>query len=111
MTEEKNFGDEVFEQSPKYKEYAKRIEAAQHRCQAGAAALIPGGHVQMAPKFVRNGLDMALCEHAAMFNILRRKGLITLEEYMSELADVMEAEAESYRERCQSVLGTKITLV
>lgn len=49
------------------------------------------------PKHLRVGVNVALCDHAALVALLVDKGIITREEYCEALAETMEAEVGRYK--------------
>lgn len=51
-----------------------------------------------------------MVETAAIVRLLIAKGIITEDEWMKTLADVMEEEAESYRQRLSDRLGRRVEL-
>lgn len=48
-------------------------------------------------KHLRVGVNVALCDHAALAALLVNKGVITREEYTEAIAETMEAEVERYK--------------
>ena len=62
------------------------------------------------PKHLRVGVNMAMCDHAGLVDLLIKKGLITDEEYAEAIADEAEAEKARYEQELSQALGTQITL-
>jgi len=88
-----------------------RYVAAQHAMQAGVAVDEGRGSKSLQPKFLRVGINTAMCDHAALVRLLIAKGVLTEEEYLGAIADEMEREAKRYEARLSEELGTKVTLV
>lgn len=62
------------------------------------------------PKHLRVGVNTGKVEHGALVDLLVRKGIITSEEYLTELADAMEREADRYEAELSQKLGGDIKL-
>ena len=72
--------------------------------QSGVAAEIGAGVSQETElKHLRVGVNSAMCDTAALAGLLISKGIITREEYVKAIADQMEAEAETYRQRISNI--------
>jgi hypothetical protein len=95
----------------------QRYLAAAHAVQAGVQVELnddpPSRSGSAAsPKMLRTGINLAMVEHGALVRLLIAKGLITNEEYMTELVAGVEDEQRQYEERLSSRFGgTKIKLV
>ncbi len=64
------------------------------------------------PKHLRVGVNSSMVQSSALVDLLMKKGIITGEEWYGQLADCMEAEANTYQREITKRLGgeTKITL-
>lgn len=87
-----------------------RHYAASHAVQTGVMYELHQDPRSGEPKHLRTGLNVALCDHSALAQLLIRKGLMTEEEYLTAIAEEMEAEKRRYEERLSGTYGTKITL-
>lgn len=82
-----------------------------HAVQAGVAMEMHHNPAPTDPKHLRTGVNIAMCDSAALAGLLIAKGVITDEEYATACRDKMRAEVEAYEQRLSDRLGTKITLV
>jgi hypothetical protein len=73
-----------------------RYVAAVHAVQSGVAAEM-GKSTE--PKHLRVGINAAMCDHSALVMLLVSKGLFTLDEYHTAIADEMELEQARYEQR------------
>lgn len=89
---------------------SERYAAAAHAMQTGVATEHARGGTDGTAKHLRVGVNSALVNDAALVRLLVAKGLITMEEYLREVADQMEREVKRYEERL-SVDGTQVHLV
>ena len=87
-----------------------RHKAASHAMQSGVAMEMERDPKPTSPKHLRVGVNVALCDHAALVRLLMEKGLITEEEYLSAIADQMEQERARYEVMLTELLNAKITL-
>ena len=87
-----------------------RYKAALHAMQSGVAMAMERDHKPTSPKHLRVGVNVALCDHAALVRLLMKKGLFTEEEYFSAIADQMEQERARYEVMLTELLDAKITL-
>lgn len=78
--------------------------------QSGVAYEMERDPKPASPKHLRVGVNVALCDHAALVRLLMAKGLFTEEEYFSTLADEMEREKARYEARLTELLNVKVTL-
>jgi len=78
-----------------------RYQRASHGMQSGVAWEMGQGDRAAAtePKHLRVGINSALVNDAALVQLLIRKGIITMDEYASAVADEMEIEVKRYEER------------
>lgn len=86
----------------------ERYDAAAHAMQTGVA--FSRDLKEQEPKHLRVGINAAMSDHGALVNLLIKKGVITLDEYMAEAVDYMEKEAESYKKKLEAETGRKVTL-
>lgn len=89
-----------------------RYMAAAHAMQSGVAMWMNYDPDETRPKDLRVGVNSALVSNGALVKLLVEKGIITDEEYMTSLIEMMERETEDYRQRIQQRIGgtTKIDL-
>lgn len=89
-----------------------RYLAAAHAMQSGVAAKMHHDPSETTGKHLRVGVNSAMSDHAALVQLLVRKGVIGEAEYFTALADQMEAEKAMYEAWLTERLGglTKITL-
>ena len=88
-------------------ENRQRYLAACHAIQTGVAFEQSRGSDDGTPKHLRTGVNIAMCDHAALVRLLIAKGLFNEEEYTAALADEAEEEVKRYEDR----LGGKVTLI
>jgi hypothetical protein len=81
-----------------------------HRVQAGVGMLLELDGSSATPKHVRTGINTGKVEHGALVDLLVRKGIITSEEYLTQVADAMEREADRYERELSEKLGSDIKL-
>lgn len=62
------------------------------------------------PKMLRTGINMAMCAHAAVAELLVEKGVITPEEYYRAICRTLRAEVERYQAILTERLGRPVTL-
>lgn len=85
----------------------QRYLAACHAIQSGVAFEHSQGSTDGTPKHLRTGINIAMCDHAALVKLLVAKGLFTDEEYTAAIADEAEEEVKRYETR----IGDKVKLV
>jgi len=78
--------------------------------QSGVAAKMNYDEGETRPKHLRVGINSALVSTGALTKVLAEKGLITMEEYMKALADMMEKEVASYEKQLSEHHNAEITL-
>lgn len=89
----------------------ERYRAAAHAVQSGVAVELNNGITKAAePKHLRVGIDTAHADLGSLARLLIAKGVISEDEYLSALADGMEAEQKSYEQRLSEYFGKSITL-
>jgi len=89
-----------------YRQDEERYRIACHAMQSGVATEIGAGvSRETEPKHLRVGINSAMVEHAALAKLLMKRGIITDTEYMTALADQMEEEVKSYKQRISVRLG------
>lgn len=77
---------------------SERYTKACHAMQTAVALEISRGDDKATdPKHLRVGVNIAMCDHAALVHILVAKGIITRGEYLKMIADEMEREVARYR--------------
>lgn len=82
-----------------------RIAALSHAIQSGVAIDLQQDASSGTPKHLRVGVNMALVGNGALVRLLITKGVITEEEYLTELVAGLEAEKDAYEERLAARLG------
>lgn len=89
-----------------------RYMAAAHAMQSGVAMWMNYDAAETRPKDLRVGVNSALVSDGALVKLLVDKGVITHEEFMVSLIEMMEREVENYRQRINQRIGgtTKIDL-
>lgn len=85
------------------------IEAV-HAMQSGAAAMIGIASSDTEPKHLRVGINIALRDHASLFELLIKKNIITEEEYLEAVTDGMNKEVEGYEKKLSEKTGSIIKL-
>lgn len=82
---------------------AERHRAASHAMQTGVAMEMEHGlNKATEPKHLRVGVNVALCDHAALVRLLLAHGIISEGEYLGAIADEMEREAARYEDRLRA---------
>lgn len=87
-------------------EYGNKL----HAVQTGIAMEIEIGKAATSPKHLRVGINSAMCDHAALVRLLIEKGVITAEEYITEIEAELDREIARYEERLSEHFGKTITL-
>lgn len=88
----------------------QRYAAAAHAVQSGVAMDLNEEPSSGTPKHLRVGVNLAIVEHGALVRLLIGKGLITEEEYFTELVAGVEDEQRRYEETLSARHGSKIRL-
>jgi hypothetical protein len=87
----------------------ERYEAAAHRVQTAIAAM--PGHGNQTPKHMRVGIDMSKSDQAGLARLLIDKGLFTMAEYVTAMADQAEIEADRYEDELSARTGINIKTI
>lgn len=87
-----------------------RYLKACHAVQSGVAWKMRIDGAETEPKHLRVGVNSSLVSVSAVVKLLVAKGVFTLEEYMTALADATEEEAQLYADYLTAQLGTKVEL-
>lgn len=89
---------------------ADRMAAAQHAIQSGVAMELNDGldAAGATPKYLRVGVNTALCETSALGRLLIQKGLITWPEYYESMATELEREKQRYKDRLKKRYGGRM---
>lgn len=77
-----------------------------HAMQSGVAMMMNYNPKETEPKHLRVGINAALCDHAALVNLLINKGVISDKEYIQVITDEMADEVERYKKAIKIHLGT-----
>lgn len=88
----------------------ERYTAALHAMQSGVAAEHQLGERDGEPKHLRVGINAAKVELGGLAGLLVSKGVIDHDEYVTAIADAMEAEVVRYEDRLSDRLGRIVTL-
>ena len=88
---------------------SERHLAASKKMQSGVA-FEHGRDGPESAKHLRVGINVALVDHGSLVALLLRKGIITEAEYLSAIADGMEAEVKRYEAKLTRETGAKVTL-
>jgi hypothetical protein len=78
-------------------ELLKEYEKLMHVMQTAVALKMQRFPNETTPKHLRVGVNAAMVEHSALINLLIQKGIITDEEYYSEVNSMLKGEIENYR--------------
>lgn len=93
-------------------ELRERYRHLCHAMQTGVAFTMEREPAETTPKHLRVGVNVAMCDHAALVTLLVSKGLITEVEYFEQLVVSMEREVKLYQERISNRAGAaRITLI
>lgn len=87
----------------------ERYERAAHRVQTAIGA-VPE-HPNQTPKHMRTGIDMSKSDLGGLAKLLIDKGIFTLEEYLTALADQAEIEADRYEDELSVRFGKNVTTI
>lgn len=85
-----------------------RYRAAVHAVQSGVATMMNYDPNSTSRKHLRTGVNSALVSNTALVKLLEAKGLISGDEYMTALADEMEAERDRYRQEIADTTGVDV---
>jgi hypothetical protein len=98
--------------SDKAKELYTKLHQLAHAVQTGVMYEIEKTPANSAtsPKHLRTGVNMAMCENAALVELLIDKGIFTLEEILQYNCNKVQEEVENYERRLSAAYGMKITL-
>ncbi len=77
-----------------------------HAMQSGVAYKMNYDPTDTTPKHLRVGVNAAMCDHAALVNLLMAKGIITEDEYFDALIESMQREVDNYTREINEQLGT-----
>lgn len=92
-------------------EKRERYKELLHAMQTGVAYVQAKDPIDGSPKHLRVGINAAMIEHAALANLLIRKGIITDEEYVDGIIAELEREVERYTQQVRDLYGSdSITL-
>lgn len=88
----------------------ERYSNACHAMQSGVATQHGYDDNDASKKHLRVGINIAMCEHAALVTLLIGLGVITDAQYTCAMANLMEKEVKRYEEMISQHFGTKVTL-
>ena len=91
------------------KSLTDRYNAAAHAMQSGVAYLMASTDAHT-PKHLRVGVNTAHADLGSLARLLLSKGVITEEEYLTALAEGMEAEKARYEADISARTGRTVTL-
>lgn len=82
-----------------------------HAMQSGVQMMRTKGFLrETEPKHLRVGVNTAKCDHGALIKLLVAKGVISDEEYLDAIIEIMELEVKAYEEKLSERLGAEIKL-
>jgi len=89
-----------------------KYAALGHAMQTGVAYKMELDPSETTAKHLRVGVNAAMCDHAALAQLLMKKGVLTEDEYLDALIESMEREVAGYQDELNRLYGgVKITLV
>lgn len=88
-----------------------RYLAAAHAMQTGVAFKMDHDPGETSPKHLRVGVNSAMVETSALALLLIEKGVFTMVEYRTALAEAMERERDMYQEWLNARYGDSGTTV
>lgn len=89
-----------------------RYEALLHGMQSGVRMVMEKGILEETmPKHLRVGVNTAKCDQGALVKLLIEKGVITDEDYLDAIVEMMEIEVKSYEEKLSQLLGIRVHLL
>lgn len=88
--------------------YQKYLNAV-HAMQSGVAAMMAYSD-ETSPKHLRVGVNSAMCDHAALVQLLTEKGVISMPEYQERIISQMDKEVGRYERELEEKTGTKVSL-
>jgi len=65
---------------------------------------------EVSPKHLRCGVNSAMCEHAALTELLIEKGIIGEDEYFNKIIKQLEIEVKNYEDILSKKTGQKVKL-
>ncbi len=86
-------------------EKMERYKALCHAMQTGVAYKMNYDPTDTTPKHLRVGVNVAMCDHGALVNLLIAKGIITEDEYFDALVESMQREVDNYTREISEQLG------
>lgn len=99
---------------PKFTEFQQaewdRYTAAAHAMQSGVAGKMSVQVGETSGKHLRVGINAAMVHEAALAKLLIAKGIITMDEHLTALADEMERERDRYAAELTELFGKPVTL-
>jgi len=88
-------------------EYAQCL----HAIQTGVAYTMEFDPAECEPKHIRVGINSALCSIGALTTLLVEKGIVTEEEYLTKIIQILKEDVERYqRQLSKHYGGSSITL-
>lgn len=88
----------------------QRYLAAAHAMQTGVKMQMELDPGPTTPKHLRAGVNSSLVNQGALVKLLVDKGIITDEEYLKAMADMMELEVKHYEVWLSELYGRTVTL-
>ena len=83
--------------------FQARYQRAAHAIQSGVA--FRKDKKDQLPKHLRVGVNLAMCDHGSLVQLLLKKGVFTEDEYSEAIVEGMELEVERYRETLKREYG------
>jgi len=87
-----------------------RYVAAAHGMQSGVALLLQYNDSSGSTKHLRVGVNAAMADQSGLAKLLIAKGVFTEREYMTAMAESMEAERDRHQQECKRVTGADVVL-
>lgn len=95
-------------------EFGEKYTRLAHAVQTGIAQMMGADGAdckETQPKHLRVGINMSMCEHAALAKLLIEKKIITENEYYSAIIAELEREVRRYEQTLCKRYGVPITLM
>lgn len=99
-------------EDPRIPALRERYRALCHAMQTGVAFTMEREPAETTPKHLRVGVNVAMCDQAALVQLLVARGVITEVEYYEALCASMEREVKLYQERIGTMAeGAHVRLI
>jgi hypothetical protein len=88
----------------------ERANELGHAIQSGVLYTMDTGGNEHEPKILRTCINISMCDHVTLLQLLIDKGIITREEYFEKRLEYMEREVKNYENNLSKKVGKRITL-